>query len=568
MKRFLLIFSLSLFGLTSSAQNFHLIINGNTNSQTKIIDSIGYNNKHKDAKSAYNEALSITNKLSQIGYIENKLLNFDKKNDSTYISLVNIGEQIKFVHLYIGAYSNLKSILATNQSQDSLFIPFIEIQDFLNQTLQKAEQKGFALTELKLEKLKKKGHTLFAEIYFNLGITRTIDEIVTNYYNPNNTKEKLPKGHIKQLNKKYNKQIFNKNSVEKIYRDFEKFRFVSQTKYPETLLLNDTTKVYVYLEKRKSNNFDGYIGFNTDDNSKLTLNGYLDLTLENTIKAGEQFSIYWKSDGNNQKTFRSFLELPYIFNSNFGLKALINIFKQDSIFQNTKTALDLGYLISYDSRIYLGYQSTESSNIQNSSSSAVPDFNSAFFTTNFEYNNIDYDLSLFPEKTKFSITTGIGKRTNNNLSEETETTQQYYIDLKASHTFAFNKKNYLNINSQNFYLKSSNYLINELYRFGGINSIRGFSENSFQAQSFISILTEYRYIVSTNLYLHSILDYCIYKDPFLTENKLDTLTGVGFGIGLQTKNGLLKITFANGIEKNQKTDFYNTIISLNYNIRF
>ncbi|WP_232758726.1 hypothetical protein [Flavobacterium sp. ALD4] len=46
------------------------------------------------------------------------------------------------------------------------------------------------------------------------------------------------------------------------------------------------------MEKRKSNTFDGFIGFNNNENKKITFNGYLDVTLENTLQVGEQFSLY------------------------------------------------------------------------------------------------------------------------------------------------------------------------------------------------------------------------------------------------------------------------------------
>ncbi|GIZ07377.1 membrane protein [Flavobacterium sp. UMI-01] len=554
--------------MTLSAQNIHLLLKGTTPHESRLIDSIGYVSKHKDTKSAYTQAKEVSTKLSQLGYLENNVSDFNKQNDSTYASLISIGKQTKYLHLFLGTNETLKKITTPNQLEDSLFIPFSKIQTFLDQTLQKAEQKGLALTELKLDNIKHKNGILYAEINFKSEKPRTINQIVANYYNPNKLKDPLPKGHIKQLNKKYKNQIFNKSSIEKIYRDFEKFRFLTQTKYPETLLLKDTTKIYVYLEKRQSNTFDGYIGFNTDDNSKLTLNGYLDLTLENTIKTGETFSIYWKSDGNNQKTFRANLEIPYLFNSNFIFKSQLHIFKQDSIFQNTKTTLNFGYLINYNTRLYIGRQSTESSNTQITNTTTIQDYNNSYWTSDFEYHNLDYERPFFPEKTTLSILFGIGKRSNINAFDTTQTNQQHYINTKASYTFECNKRNFIYVNQQNFYLKSNNYLINELYRFGGTSSIRGFTENRFQAHFYSAIQTEYRYIVSPNLYLHSIVDYALYKDPLSGDKKLEPLTGVGFGIGLQTKNGLLKIALANGIEKAQKTDFYNTIISLNYNIHF
>jgi hypothetical protein len=46
------------------------------------------------------------------------------------------------------------------------------------------------------------------------------------------------------------------------------------------------------------------------------------------------------------------------------------------------------------------------------------------------------------------------------------------------------------------------------------------------------------------------------------------LLGLGLGIGLRTKNGVLKLNFSNGKNDNQKIKFENTIVTLNYNIEF
>jgi hemolysin activation/secretion protein len=119
-------------------------------------------------------------------------------------------------------------------------------------------------------------------------------------------------------------------------------------------------------------------------------------------------------------------------------------------------------------------------------------------------------------------------------------------------------------------LRSSNYIINELFRFGGFKSVRGFTENSLQAYFTTSILTEYRYILSSNLYIHSILDYCLYKNKIglETSDKTQNLIGVGLGVGLQTKNGLLKLAVANGTAKNQQFEISKSIVHISYNVKF
>jgi hypothetical protein len=507
----------------------------------------------------------MTARLSTLGYIENQLLENTKEKDSSYVAKFSLGERIKFIHIYKGRNSEINDIVLWDKKKDTLIMPYGEIASFLTNTVQKLEQQGYALAKLKLINIQKSNNSLLAELQFESGKQRQLNAIVVKF-DESHKKNSFPEGHLKQINRKYHNSTFNQDVVRKIQNDFEQFRFVNQIKNPEILFTHDTTKVYVYLEKRKSNTFDGYIGFANNANNKLVFNGYLDLALENTLKVGEQLSLYWKSDGNNQKTFKASIDIPYIFKSPIGLKAQINIFKQDSIFQNTKTSIDLGYFVDYNTRIYLGYQSTASSDIQNTNSSTLSDYENSFVTANLEYSKFDFLNSTFPKKTTLSIGIGLGKRTTATLVETAGTSKQLNVTINAMYNFYLNPKNCFNINYQNYFLKSDTYIINELYRFGGIKSIRGFAENSLEANFMTAIITEYRYIISTDFYIHSILDYGYYKDN--SSNYEASLMGLGMGMGLRTKNGILKLNFSNGSNKGQKILFSNTIATLNYNIEF
>ncbi|MEP6930321.1 MAG: hypothetical protein ABI850_09920, partial [Flavobacterium sp.] len=451
----------------------------------------------------------------------------------------------------------------------TLIIPYEETEDYLNQKIIDAEKQGYALNKIKLENIQRKNSTIYANLNFKSEKKRTVNSIILNYTD-NNGKDFFPKGHLKQLNKKYLNKTFNQQITKQLYDDINSFEFISQTKYPEILFTNDSTKIYTYIEKRKANNFDGYIGFSNDDNKKVNLNGYLDITLQNILHTGEKFSLYWKSDGNQQKTFDTKLEIPYIFKTSLGIKAQLNIFKQDSTFQNTKTAIDIGYYLNYNSKIYLGYQSTESSDIQNTNNLSISDYNNSYITSTLEYKKFAPNNNLFPKKTFINFIIGYGKRETNNNPETAESSKQLYTNLNISYNFELNEKNFININSQNFYLRSKNYISNELQRFGGINSIRGFLENNLQANFNSLILTEYRHIVSKNLFIHSVTDYGLYQDltSNMNKNKIKKLIGIGAGTGIQTKNGLLKIILTNGGESIQELQLYNTIINICYNVKF
>ena len=554
-----------IFGWNSCAQNFQLQILGSSESETKTIDSLKYNTKHKNTKSINDEINETSKRLSQIGYIDNTTLNFNEEKDSSFTAKFILGKKIKFVHICIGNNESLNSLILLN---NTIELPYTNIDFFLNEVIQKLEQNGYALAKLKLINIKKDKHTLYADLKIESEQKRKLHSILIRQ-SENTLSKKFPKNHLTQINKKYKNSIFNQKTVEQIHQDFKKFGFVNQVKYPEILFTEDSTKVYIYLEKKNSNTFDGFVGFSNNDAKKTTLNGYLDLKFQNILASGEELSLYWKSDGNDQKTFKASIELPYLFKTPIGLKTQIQVFRQDTTFQNTKTAIDLSYFTNYNTRFYLGYQETESNDIQKLNSNLISDFNNSFITSSFEYTKPETNNLNFPIKSKIFASIGIGKRKTNTLSESSEN-KQFLVNIQATHTVYLNKKNSINLNNQNYYLQSNHYIINELYRFGGTNSIRGFTENSLQAYFVTSILTEYRYILSPNLYLHSILDYSVFKNKSeigkadITKN----LIGTGVGMGLQTKNGLLKLAIANGHAKKQQFEIYNTIIHISYNVKF
>lgn len=555
LKRGLLLFFLLLFVRNSSAQEMHLTISGASALENKSIDSIQYNKIHLNAKSVTDEANNLSKKLIAAGFLETEILSQKKENDSSFQFQFSLGKKINFIHIYIGRTNKLKSLTLFDSSKDTLIIPFKEIERFMKTTLTKLEIKGFALAKLKLINIKRKQNVLITELSLILENKRDLNDIVIKGY------DKFPLGYKLSLQKKYKNQIFNQDNLRKIHDDFNKIRFVKQTKYPEILFTKDSTKVYVYLEKAKTNTFDGYIGFSNDENKKVILNGYLDLALNNAINIGEKISVFWKSDGKEQKTFNINLELPYVFKSPLGIKTQLNIFKQDSTFQNTKTALDLGYFFNYNSKLYIGYQATESSDIQNQNNATISDYTNSYLTTTFEYSNFETEDALFPEKTNLNIKFGFGKR-----DMKTQNNKQLFTTLSFKHHYYFNPKNAFTIRTQSSFLKSSAYIINELYRFGGENSVRGFAENSFQASFMASIQTEYRYKVSPSLYVNSILDFGYYQDK--TSKINNNLSGIGLGFALLTKNGLLHINYVNGIINNQAIKMSDSIIYLNFKTLF
>ncbi|GAA6764554.1 hypothetical protein AAFH68_04840 [Flavobacterium sp. CGRL1] len=246
-----------------------------------------------------------------------------KTNDSTYISVFELKNKIKYIHIYIG--TNYTTTNLKKKQNDTVIIPYNEIESYLEKETSIAEKSGYSLNKIKLENIQRKNAIIYADLNFKKEKKRVVNSIILNYTNQSSS-DFFPKGHLKQLNKKYLNKTFNQEILKELYEDINNFEFVSQTKYPEILFTNDSTKIYTYIEKRKANTFDGFIGFSNNEDKKIRLNGYLDVSLINTLHAGEHFSLYWKSDGNQQKTFNTKLEIPYIFKTSLAIKGTVKYF--------------------------------------------------------------------------------------------------------------------------------------------------------------------------------------------------------------------------------------------------
>lgn len=536
------------------SQQFNLTIKGSSTKEERIIDSISYAKKHKNIPSILATIKKLDSTLSKIGFIEYSLKNQIKINDSTFNYTYYLGDKVNYVDIITNNTSTAtKNILQI--TKDTITLPFSQVENWILNQLQLLEKKGYSLAKIKLTNQTKRKNKLISNLDIQLNSKRKTDALIILGY------DKFPKNFKNQITKKTKNKVFNQELVSTIYDDFNALKFVTQIKYPEILFTEDKTNIYAYLNKSKPNKFDGYIGFSNDEDQKITFNGYLDLILINTLNSGEKFKIFWKNDGNEQTLFNLGVEMPFLFKTPLGIKTELNIFKQDSTFQNSKIDVNLGYSFSFNKRAYIGIQKTNSVDIQNTNSQSLSNFKNQFYTATFQYTKNNTINPLLPDKTNLFIRFGLGNRTTS-----LEKKEQFFTELELSHLIDLNKKNTISLKNNSYFLNSANFFTNELYRFGGINSIRGFRENSLQANIYSLLITEYRYSITPSFFIHSISDIGYFEDK--TTLSKEKLLGLGIGIELLTSNGLLHFVYSNGSTNNQNIELSNSIIQISFKTNF
>ena len=535
-----------------NAQQIYLKVNGANKNEDFFLKKNLNDSIFSSGATLENELRSLETKIKENGYFQYKQLSTVKK-DSFYFAKYSLGLQTDTIIISIpNNYPILHKILESTNSYTKL--PITQTSSYLNNITKELAKEGYSISTLKLENHQLKDHYLYTDLDIHLDTKRQIDQLLFTPY------DNFPKTIKNRLLSKYKNKPFNETIIHRLEKEITQFPFIKVAKAPEVLFTQNNTAVYLYIDRQNISQFDGLIGFTNDDNGKVQFNGYADLQLMNILNKGEQLKLYWKNDGNQQTQFNFSTEVPYLFNTPFGIKATLELFKQDSTMLNTKFNASVLYYFNFNSRLGIGYQTTSSvagkENFYNAAN-----YNSNFLTLNY-YNTKYQDHPLFRQKYYINSSAGIGSKQEEDFIEKTP---QQFILLAANYLWQLNNRWYLNQQIESYFINSNTRLLyNEYYRFGGIHSIRGFRENTLLAKTQLGLYNEIRYLLAPNMYIHSISDIAYYEGIDTKE----TIYSFGLGFGIQTGGGLFNIIYANGVQPNSDFKLSNAIFHLSYKTQF
>ena len=551
---------LCVFGIFNlgTAQELQLKLISNDSIETNVINSIGYPKTFLDFEELQTEVTLFKDQLFHRGYIEAQILDIIQTPPLITVRLA-LGSKYDFIQLY--ASKSIFDLLEldgikTNDSRPYYAVEIAALEPLLNSLTELLTTKSYPFASISLKKIAAIDQsTLRADLVVETKKSRQLQSVELKGY------EKFPRSFIKHYLGIKPNTPFDLKAIQSKTEAINQLLFAKQIRPAEVLFTQDTTRVYLYLEKIKSNRFDGFLGFGSDENSgALELNGYLNLNLINNLNFGESFRLNYRSDENDLKTFQTQLTLPYLFKSPIGSELELNIFKKDSTFTTAEQAINLFYQVNPKQKVFLGVRSTQSNALGQETNSNLVDYKTNAYELKYTYQQRTPQNLLFPLSGSLELRLSRSKRKTIN----TTTNQLLYL-LNASKIFNLNQKNSFYLNLQLQGIDSDTYLFNELIRFGGINSIRGFEENSINTSGLGILVSEYRYQLSPTLYIHSIIDAGYFRTPTQPDQKL---YGFGVGFGLLTDAGLLKFNFANGQVENQNFRFSDSKIHLSLRTTF
>jgi hypothetical protein len=532
---YIYILFLSCFSHLIFGQKNELILVAKDTIQNRIVSEIYHTKKHLQKKDALDEIDRILQQVKKGGFFTARIDSISKTNKEL-IAYLDLGKKINEI-IIVTKKENTNGII--DSGVDSIKIKTREFSDLTNQLLKQIDRKGNSFSEITYVNPLLKNDTLFLEMKISNSSPRKIDKVITRGY------EDFPKKFISKYFLIDKNTVFSKQKLNQVSALSNKLDFIKEKKAPEVLFKKDSTHLYLFLDKIGISSFDGLVNFSSKENGKgLLLNGNLDLKLNNTFNTGEKFEIIWNKVSDEKTDFKINSYVPYILNSKFSTTLEFYLYRQDSTFINTNFELKTDYSINQKSHASILYSSEKSNYLLNISNNDLASYSNYFIGLGYELKKSSTS-NLYKYKNGLNLNLTIGKR-----KTDTESINQLKFHFSAFANVQINNRGYLNIKNESGLLTSKNYLLNELFRIGGANSIRGYNEQSIFTNGYSYSNIEFRYSLDTSSYLYSITDLGVYKEN--TTSKIKKLLGIGAGYQFRIGNNLVNLGYV--ISTNSSTN--------------
>lgn len=531
---------------------FFSINNVNSQNFSLKYENEGNSSKILQFKTYKNLILSVDDSLKSLkerGYISAKVKKFIKIDSLNYEIELRRNHKIKYIKLLnIDSLKvDIKSIIT--DTNDNI-IDFNDLSEKIDSSIKYLSNIGYPFAKIKLDSISLiNPETVESKLIIDYGSERKIDKIKIKGY------EDFPLKYIKYLLGIELNTILKLDNVKNQVKILNQTNFARNLKDPEILFTRDSTILYLYIQKIKKNTFDGFLGFNSDDQSgKVKIQGYAKINLINTFNNGENIKIDFISEDNQDRFLNSEIKLPYIFKSPIGLNSGISLVKKDSLYNSRKAFLNLDFSLK-DINVGLGYESNNSTS--NIDFENIESFKSELLNLFLKYESLDMTDVFMPISFKLFTKYGYGKKRQLNLNTGLK---KLKIDLEKK--FSVSNRFKINTRLLNERINSKNLVTNELLRFGGNNSIRGFDQNSIFADNYYLLNTSLNYYLNDTIYIYTLFDFANYENNLLAIK--DNLYAGGFGFSSLTKNGQISINYAKGTNWGKSFNLKNAKLSVNF----
>ena len=530
---------------------------------------------HQDSILAIKELRNHIMALHKLAYLSATVDTIDGTSDSL-LAYVYCGAKYRWAKLSKGNIGDnlldktgFKEKFYTNEEFN--YKDFLKLEEDI---ITYSENHGYPFASIKLDSIDLGDSLITASLFYTPGPYIVFDSI--NIVGKTHIKKKFLMNYLRL----FPGQPFSQEKLMAIEKLIQQQPYLKQTQPPMVVFMRKKAKVTLYLDETKSNQADGIVGFlpNANNNNKLLVTGQLNLNLRNLFSTGKSVQAAWQSYNQGSQTLTVAYIHPKFLGTNIDVRADLNLLKQDSSFINVNRKLTLLHNVSRAGKVnfftqlqtsrQLSAPDTTGQSLQNGqpviltttlNTPPFADFNYLSYGGGYSWNRVDN--IIYPHRGwTFTSLFSLGDKKiiqNGNFNE------QLYPNVQLNsvqYTVSAQAEQYLKLGRRAVFFtrisgadvaNKNNLFYNDLYRLGGIRTIRGFNENFFYASSYVLGNFEYRLYTDPTSYLFLFVDQAWLRNVLSPTVPYDTPTGFGMGVSFTTPAGIFNFAYGLGTSKEQ-----------------
>ncbi|MGV3586356.1 MAG: BamA/OMP85 family outer membrane protein [Adhaeribacter sp.] len=548
----------------------HLVLK-TTQTDQNVLQKYNYKKSVPDSLGALQELKALTLQLQNDAYLTASADSFYFRRDTLYVQYF-VGERYRWARLRNGNLGDDLLLRAGYKEKLYQNVPFLpkEWARLQQDVLTLAETNGYPFARIYLDSLQIQNNEIAATVVLDKGRLMVFDTLQLEG-NTRTTKRFLSK--YLQL---YPGQAYNQQKVARVQQLLRQLPYIEIIRPAQVHFSENKATLVLFLNDKKANQLDGIVGFLPDPNSqsrKFLINGEVTLNIRNMRGSGKQLGLQWRKVERASQLLDANYVHPNILGSPFELSGRFNLHKQDSTFITLRPRLELSYYTLHGSRVSFFTQMRSSRlllspagvrNLKDTLQLADVKYNA--YGISYQRNTLD-DIYFPRQGYQTDVQLAVG---NKNILRNNAFEQSYYdtISLRTTqltgawrgeYYHKLTKSSVLLTRLQGETLFNKRLYLNDLFRLGGLTSIRGFTDFSFYASTYAVGTLEYRFYTAPDSYLLLFYDQGYYRRD-IPQNKTQQYPfGLGGGISFSTGAGIFQFIYSVGRSQELKQP-----ISLNF----
>lgn len=554
---------------TNKQVSYNLIIKAVDKDSSFNFQELGLQTRFVNKDACSNYIGGIINQLQAKGYPTVSVDSVVELENSTTIQLF-LGKKYLWVKLHTDSIEKivLDYTRYRPKDYDGKLLNIPQLVSLQHKIVNYYENNGYPFVQVYLDSILLENDKMEAMLRTNKGPIYKIDSIRIL------GRGKISKNFLYHYLNIAKASLYNSQKLQLVNKKIQDLPYLQQQKQSDITMLGTGAILNLYLEPRRSSQVNFLVGLlpNANQSGKLQLTADVNLDLKNAIGNGENILLKWQQLQPKSPRLNVGFQQPYIFNTNFGLDFLFDLFKKDSSFLQVNAQLGIQYLLSANQsgKIFVQWQNNfllgtgVDTNLVKATKMLPPNIDVKAVNVGLDYDWSKTDYRLNPRSgNEIKITGVVGiknikpntdilniKDTSFNYSGLYDSVKsrsyQLRVKLSAAHYFPVGKQATVKTAINTAVFVSPSTFRNELFQLGGYKLLRGFNEESIYASRYAVLTAEYRYRLALNSYIFGFIDGALVKNSYQNIDVNNNFFGAGLGLAFETKFGLLNISYAAG----------------------